>query len=1013
MHLLRYCLFILLLIPGAVVCSQQQKQYAFSHLSTSAGLVSNFVLNIEQDKNGYIWIGTIDGLQRYDGNHFITFRNNSKDPYSIPGDYINALYTDKKNNLWLISNNTAGIFHTSNFRFEAIAIQGEDTLHRSSVISVGEAENGYAAIYLAEKGLYIYDPVKNMFVPKGLFRFKETKYYYDITSMNGGKEYWIAMTSGLAIYNTKTGNVNYRGHNPDSSLIIKKIGNDSAIASLYFTYKDSIWYTSWPLEPNVPYINVLSLKTGEKRSYGMGGILRQYTETGGGLVQHNGRKWFYGRSFLCEYTGNEQSPFLFINNEFKNEQSINFDRVNYLFEDRQYNLWVGTDNGVFIFNPDAQFFNNYKLTHDINIPATDGPTIAACELNDGNIMIGCWGRGLYYYDNNFTPLPLPRPLNMLYGGYSIWTIHQHSKTGLVWMGLQDGGIVVYDGKADKAEMFNTALTGKSTIRQIIEDDKGNLWFGLQNGSIVKWNFSSDIHAGYERIKEADHGYINKLLFDKGSIWVASIAYGVFKYDAYTHRLLAHYAKSEHGENGLWSNYTADVFRYNDTTILIANGALDILNTRTGLIEHITTEKGLPSNTANSILADDEGILWLGMINHLCRLNLQKKIFSSFDKRDGIGYDIFNSACDYKLKDGRFVFLTDKSILTFNPLTITTAPAPPTPVITGFTAGNTPLMVDSISKLATINLKYNSNAVTIEFNALNYTLQNKLHYYYMLEGLDKDWRMAGTVNEAIYNYLPSGDYTFKVKAINTEGKESPVTELQLHVVPPFWQTWWFLGMVILLALLAFYWIDRERIKKLQALQKVRTQIAQNLHKDINTTLNQISLLSEMAKLKADKDVERSKEYIAQINNKSRSMIDSMDDILWTLNPQNDTMEKTILRMKQYAESIQSTYPAEMLLEVDESVKNLKLDMKTHHEIFLIFKIMLRAIAETTNSGETITNIDLAGKKLLLKIQNNKVHLSGTEAEKAFQEIYQRAEFINAEPDIQNDSTGVSLILMITV
>jgi len=89
------------------------------------------------------------------------------------------------------------------------------------------------------------------------------------------------------------------------------------------------------------------------------------------------------------------------------------------------------------------------------------------------------------------------------------------------------------------------------------------------------------------------------------------------------------------------------------------------------------------------------------------------------------------------------------------------------------------------------------------------------------------------------------------------------------------------------------------------------------------------------------------------------------------------------------------------------------MKTHHEIFLIFKIMLRAIAETTNSGETITNIDLAGKKLLLKIQNNKVHLSGTEAEKAFQEIYQRAEFINAEPDIQNDSTGVSLILMITV
>lgn len=1013
MHLLRYCLIILLVLPAAVLFSQQQKQYAFTHLSTSSGLVSNYVLNITQDSKGYIWIGTIDGLQRYDGNHFITFRHNSANPHSIPGDNNNILYTDKKDNLWLLSNNIPGIFHKDNFTFEAIPIEGEDSLHPSAVISLNAAENGYASIYLAEKGLYIYDPARNMFVPRGSFRFKETRFFYSIASIDAGKQYWIAMQTGLAIYNTATGNVNYRGHNLDSNIVIKNIGNDSAIGGLFFIDKDQLWYGSWPLAPGVPYINMLDLTTGKKNVYPMGRILDQYIEIGGGLIQRNGRKWFYGRSFLCEYTGDEQSPFLFIKNGYENEQSISFDHVNFLFEDRQSNVWVATDNGIYIFNPDAQLFNNYKITKDINKPGTEWPTLAACELKDGNIMIGTWGHGLFYYNNNFTPQPLPDGLKKLDGQYSIWTIHQHSKTGLIWLGTQEHGIVVFDPVTNKSEMFTNDVIGKSTIRQIIEDDEGSLWIGLQNGSIVKWKLSQDIHAGYTRVKESDHGYISKLLFNNGSIWAGSIAFGVFRYDAHTNRFLAHYKKAVTGKNGLWNNFIFDIFKYNDTTLLIANGALDVLHINTGNIEHISTESGLPSNTVKSIIADKEGILWLGMSNYLCRVNFQKRIFSSFDKRDGIGYDMFNEAADYRLKDGRLIFLTDKNFLSFNPLTITTAPVPPKPIITGFTLGNAPVMVDSITRLSPITLQYNNNSVTIEFSALNYTLQDKLHYYYLLEGLDKTWRQTGTASEAVYNYLPAGDYTFKVKAVNTEGKESAITELKIWIAPPFWRTWWFLGIVSLLVLAAFYWIDHERIKKMQALQMVRTQIAENLHKDINTTLNHISVLSEMAKLKADKDVERSKEYIAQINNKSRSMIDSMDDILWTLNPLNDSMEKTILRMKEYAEAIQSTYPVTVIMEVDEHLKNLKLDMKIHHELFLVFKIMLRITATATSQTETIINIDLSGKKLLMKIQNDAALLTDADTEKAIQEIYQRAAAIKAEADIQNDSSGISLILMVNV
>jgi len=284
---------------------------------------------------------------------------------------------------------------------------------------------------------------------------------------------------------------------------------------------------------------------------------------------------------------------------------------------------------------------------------------------------------------------------------------------------------------------------------------------------------------------------------------------------------------------------------------------------------------------------------------------------------------------------------------------------------------------------------------------------------MLEGIDKNWKAATNLNEAVYNYLPAGDYTFKVKAENTEGQQSAVTTLHMRVASPFWKTWWFFGFLALLVLAGFYWVDRERINKMQALQRVRTQIARNLHKDINTTLNHINLLSEMAKIKADSDIERSKDYIEQISDKSRTMIDSMDDILWTLNPQNDSMEKTILRMKEYAEAMQNTYPTDVIMEVDEKIKQLKLDMKVRHEIFFIFKKTLHSIAINATNSESVVNIDLAGKQLLLKIQNNEVKLSGVDAEQAIKEISQRAEQINAELDIQNDSKGISLILAVAV
>jgi hypothetical protein len=449
--------------------------------------------------------------------------------------------------------------------------------------------------------------------------------------------------------------------------------------------------------------------------------------------------------------------------------------------------------------------------------------------------------------------------------------------------------------------------------------------------------------------------------------------------------------------------------------LIACGAINILNTKTNKLTLLNAENGLPSNTVYCFARDAKGTLWLGLAHGLCRMNFEKKMFSKYDRRDGIAYDNFNPAGVYKLQDGRLLYTTDRNFVVLDPSKVQDAPKPPDPVITDFKLANKSLSVDSLENLKKIALRYDNTSLLIEFNSLNYVQQNKIHYRYILEGVDKDWQETSDLNQAIYNYLPPGKYTFKVRAENSDGIPSNnLAAFQIEVSPPFWRTWWFLGIMTLIIAAIFYYIDFERIKRLHALQRMRTQIAQNLHDDVDATLNDISLLSEMAKIKADKDIQRSKEYIDQISDKSKRMIDAMSDMLWTLNPENDTMEKTVLRMKECAEGLQNTHNTNIQMEIDAKVKSLKLDMKTRHEFFFIFKEALLNIAKQANGTPTLINIDFTNSKLLMKIQNQEVNFNSpvftTPGKK---EMRQRAQFINGELDIQSDNKGISLILVVPV
>jgi glucose-6-phosphate-specific signal transduction histidine kinase len=288
---------------------------------------------------------------------------------------------------------------------------------------------------------------------------------------------------------------------------------------------------------------------------------------------------------------------------------------------------------------------------------------------------------------------------------------------------------------------------------------------------------------------------------------------------------------------------------------------------------------------------------------------------------------------------------------------------------------------------------------------------------MMENLDKDWiRRATSQNQALYNYLPPGNYIFKVRADNGSNTYSKnISELRITVHPPFWKTWWFFCLLALLVATVIYWLDKERVNKLVALQNVRSEIAGNLHEDVNKTLNNINLLSEMARIKADKEIDRSKEYIDQISTKSHNMIIAMDDILWSIDPQNDTMEKSLLRMMEFADSLKNRHASSIEISIDKKVRSLNLDMKTRHEAFLIFKQALTMIVVYSSGKQTLIKIDLFKNKLAIRLHDQTGALDNNLAQidETIKEMNSRAELIAADLDVQYDKNGIAVVLLVPV
>jgi two-component sensor histidine kinase len=353
---------------------------------------------------------------------------------------------------------------------------------------------------------------------------------------------------------------------------------------------------------------------------------------------------------------------------------------------------------------------------------------------------------------------------------------------------------------------------------------------------------------------------------------------------------------------------------------------------------------------------------------------------------------------------------------FNPSKYANTLPPPHVTITDFKIFNQFYPVDSLMQRPQIKLDYNQNSVSIYFASLSYMQRDKLTYYFKMEGLDKDWVRADRSYYVNYSLLPPGKYTFKIYCENIEGMRSgKTTELSIYVKPPYYRTGWFISCVLFVIALLIYVVHDLRVNRLLAVEALRNRVARDLHDDMGSTLSTINILSAMAITKMNTDTVRTSEYLSKISENSQRMMEAMDDIVWSIKPSNDSMQKITARMREFATNVLEAKDILLEMKIDQGVEDIKLNMEARRDFFLVFKEAINNAAKYSRARKVTVHVMLQNKKLVLMVKDNGIGFNIADADgNGLGNMQKRADAMNGIISIQSkEDEGTTVRLVIPI
>jgi ligand-binding sensor domain-containing protein len=962
----KYIFVLAGMICLCVANAQPDAQFNFSHYSTATGLPSNQVNSVVQDEKGYIWIGSTDGLIRFDGVRYKLFRHKVYDASSIAANTIWKLLLDKKKNLWLLTaDGHAGIFNTSNFTYRdaRIRCKNESAL-KTGVKRLTTDIAGNIFLIINAYEVLTWDEGRNEFAIEN--NFFVTPADWGITAFAqqpGTQKYWIGRQGGgIAVYNRSTGKLSYEGNNAENEPAVEKFKGLQVSCNFLFDSKERVWFSIWV--GGLPYVYCYDTKSQQVviNRYEFFSVLKDYNEVQGFFEEVDGTIWVIGVRVFARYQEREKN-FVMVPAGYTNERSIDYRIVTSLYEDRDHNIWAGTaNNGLFRFNPSETYFTNISHRNKNTGKKGDGNPLCFTLDKDGTLLTGIWGEGLYRYDRNFNNIPLNIKKSDDSNFVALWSMYHSRDSNTIWMGGQPG-IYEYNQHNHSAKYYNPAVFQNRTVKQVLEDRNGKLWLGMQAIGVFKWDpvkSKPSFEDGLSKFTAIPDAQINFMKIDKqGWIWICTRQAGVYVINPENDSIVMHFHSKAIAEQQLPEDNSTAMLEYNDSLVVIATAAHLMLYNRTGKKISFIRSSDILSGFITAVEKDSAGNLWISSSSALYRYNFNNKMFISYNRDDGITSDYFLPASSFVLPDGQMLFGAAGQFIAFDPQRIAKENKMEAGniTLTDFKVMNQPLLVDSLMQLQQITLDHDQSSLVIEFSQLSFT--SPLLTQYKLDDLDKDWQTADRSNQAIYSYLPPGEYHLHFRTINPEGnKKNSHLQLNIKITPPFWKSWWFYSLLGLIAALLIYWFDKEWLKRKAVMQKMRSDIAGNLHEEINSALGNINILSEMALMKSEKEPEKSKEFIRQIHSRSHNMIIAMDDMLWSISPDNDSMDKTVERMREYIDALKNRHQVNIELLVDKDIGKLELNMRLRHEAFVLFK---EGIQSLVTAGVTYCAIEIGSDK----------------------------------------------------
>jgi len=820
----------------------QANQLQFERISIESGLSQSSVLCIYQDSKGFIWFGTYEGLNRYDGYNFKVFKADPEIPYSLSNNLVESIIEDDQGMMWIGTGDGLNCFDLNMERFYTYQNNPHDpnSLSNNYVRYVYIDRSGSMWVGTHGGGLNLYDRINNKFIryvhdPDDSKSLSHNNVLSILEDNEGNL--WIGTDGGLNLFDREKEEFIPFRHNAAD---INSISHDG-VWRIYEDRTGNLWLGTWGgglnrfdrkqnrfiryrYNPGDPY----SLSHNVVRSIGEDRNGNLWVGTGGGglnILTNDGKS-------------GKQDKFIHYQNDPDDQSSLGSNSILSILQDQTGIMWIGTNfSGINKFDPGKGKFAHYRSrSNDVN-SLNNNSIYSVFEDSKGIIWIGTNGGGLNRFDrgrNKFTHFVHDPSDPTSLSNNSVRTISE-SPSGQLWVGTDDG-LNRFDAERKRfirylPEPDNSRSISYNTIWKVFHSSNEDMWVCTMDG-LNRYDAAMDEFNRYLQREDQPGSISGNFVWTinediSGTIWVGTDNSGLNRFDPDSKKFI-HYKYDPKNKQSISGNKILSILvsQNGDLWIGTTNG-LNRFNPQTETFERFREKDGLPSNTIQGMLEDDHGNLWISTNNGLSKFNPDSKKFKNYLQSDGLQSNEFGVNACYKLKNGEMIFGGINGFNIFHPDSIKDDIDIPAVAITDFKIFNKPVTVGKSNEKGTIltksiihsdslTLSYKDNVISFEFAALHYASPMENRYAYMMEGFEQDWNYANADRRFVtYTNLPGGIYTFRVKGCNNDGVwNEEGAALVITVTPPFWQTLWFRsfsGLFLFSMVFAGY---KKRVRKIK-------------------------------------------------------------------------------------------------------------------------------------------------------------------------------------------------------